>query len=307
MRLSRHNFEPSARDRLCDRVPEAGRREDVELSGQDQRRRGDLPEPSSASWPLNPSSCALKASGDCGCGKTSASSMIWSTMPVFVGPGRVDPQEERLHHRALAGRDVRQPVERNRLPSGSRRRTERKCSSGRGCGPARDGGAPAPARSDCLPRNRRRGRPVRRARAAPRPHRRPSSALTRAPRAAACDRPAVVQGDQPVAVRHAVKLWLPRLGGVAEPPEKEHVRPVSDLLDVDVDVARAQFLAQPQPSLSRALPAVHGTVPQDVERGLQAAGSRPASRRRAARPGRARRACRAAPAAHGPHRTRAPR
>jgi hypothetical protein len=40
---------------------------------------------------------------------------------------------------------------------------------------------------------------------------------------------------------------------------------VSDLLDVDVDVARAYLVAYPSALLRRAVPAVRGTVPEDVK------------------------------------------
>ena len=68
----------------------------------------------------------------------------------------------------------------------------------------------------------------------------------RAPRAA------VVEGGQPVPVGQPVELRLPRLGGVAQPAQEEHVRPLSDLLDVDLDVAGAHFLAHLSALLCRA-------------------------------------------------------
>ena len=48
---------------------------------------------------------------------------------------------------------------------------------------------------------------------------------------------AVVEGGEPVAVRQAVELWLPRLGRVAEPADEQHVGSFSPSLDPQVDAA----------------------------------------------------------------------
>jgi hypothetical protein len=58
----------------------------------------------------------------------------------------------------------------------------------------------------------------------------------RAARHRSAARAAVVERSDAVAVGEPVELELPRLDGVAEAPDQQHVRPRADLLDVDVEV-----------------------------------------------------------------------
>ena len=51
-------------------------------------------------------------------------------------------------------------------------------------------------------------------------------------------RAAVVERGQPVPVREPVELELPRLDGVAEAADEQHVRPQPDLVDVDLEAVR---------------------------------------------------------------------
>jgi hypothetical protein len=52
-------------------------------------------------------------------------------------------------------------------------------------------------------------------------------------------RPPVVEGGQAVAVGQPVQLELPRLHGVAQAPNQQHVRSLADLLGPDVEVTGA--------------------------------------------------------------------
>jgi hypothetical protein len=49
----------------------------------------------------------------------------------------------------------------------------------------------------------------------------------------------VVEGGQAVAVGQPVELVLPRLGGVAEPGDQQHVGPVAAALDPELELANA--------------------------------------------------------------------
>ena len=250
VRFSGHHFEPRARDCLGNCAPEARGREDVDLAGQDQRRHGDLPEPVERIMGHEPLQLRLERLG--GLRMREHQRLLDDLLhhAVRVRARRVDPQEERLHHRALAGRDVREPMKEGARGAevGVRSREgahQDEAADQLGMAKSqllRDQAASGEAGDVC-------GRDVERAqdRGGVVGHHRHRQRLLGQRRAAGA---AVVGGDQPVAVRKAVELRLPRLGGVAEPAEEDHVRSLSDLLDVDLDVAGAHLLAHPQPSFA---------------------------------------------------------
>src|SRR3954447_17214910 len=85
--LPGQHFELGARNPLGDESPEARRQDSVELASHHQGRRGDLRKASVVSCARQTSTCALKASTDCWCGKASASSTTCSTEPSACARG----------------------------------------------------------------------------------------------------------------------------------------------------------------------------------------------------------------------------
>ena len=82
MRLTFEDHQLGAGDPLGDDPAESQWRDDVLVSGDDERRHGQLEgSRSKVSWPAQVSSWRRKPSGGWGCGKARASSMIAETVP----------------------------------------------------------------------------------------------------------------------------------------------------------------------------------------------------------------------------------
>jgi hypothetical protein len=157
--------------------------------------------------------------------------------PVRVRARRVDPGEERLEEGALARCRLRQPAPELEL------RAEEGVRASVGAHEHQAADQPRVAKRQLL----RDGASHREAGDVGAWHveRAQDAAgvvghrLDRAPRIGhrRAPRPAVVERGQAVAVGERVELKLPRLDGVAEAADEQHVGSVPDLLDVDVQTA----------------------------------------------------------------------